>query len=83
MRFDACKRFFDGTEAEIRLRIDEEDGVLAVRPVTDVGGASDLRPLDPECGVKIRIDPEKPVRYMADWRYSEFWCAPFFGDDPT
>ena len=81
MDFTAVKRFSTGAEAPIQLLTEEIDGVTAVRPYIEVNGARDLTPLDLECGVRIRIDPGKEVRYMADWRYSEFWCAPFFGDD--
>jgi len=37
--------------------------------------------LDPDFGVGIDI-PFKG-RYMADYRSSQFWCEPFFGDDPS
>ena len=81
MKFTAVKRTADGVEVPVRLEIAAENGVTAVRPLREVHGPRDVTPLDPECGVRILIDPETPVRYMADWRYSEFWCQPFFGDD--
>ena len=83
MKFSAVRRYADGQESPVGLRTECMDGVTEVRPVFEIGSKSDLRPLDPECGVRIRIDPETDIRYMADWRYSEFWCAPFFGTDLT
>ena len=77
MQFTAVRRFADGSEAPACLHLEEIEGVTLVRPVSEGNSA----PLDPECGVLYRIDPEKDLKYMADWRYSEFWCAPFFGSD--
>ena len=83
MKFTAIRRTADEYEEPVELEITEENGVTAVRPHPDVRGPRDLVPLDPECGVRILIDPETPVRYMADRRHSEFWCSPFFGNDLT
>ena len=62
MKFSAVKRFSTGWEEPVRLDTEEKNGVTAVRPVTDVEGGRDLTPLDPECGVRISIDPQKEVR---------------------
>ena len=35
----------------------------------------------PELGGEIQIPLADVAEYMADNRYSEFWCAPFFGSD--
>ncbi len=83
MKFTAIRRTADGYEAPVGLVITEQGGVTAVRPKYEVNGPHDLLPLDPECGVRILLDPETTVRYMADWRYSEFWCQPTFGTDLT
>lgn len=41
-------------------------------------------PIDPDCGMLIDIISDKPVRrLMANYRYSEFWCRPFFGEKLT
>ena len=35
--------------------------------------------LDPEKGVCIDITVDNCIRYMADYRFSEWWCEPYFG----
>lgn len=42
----------------------------------------DFNYLDMDCAVEIYIDGIGAIEgYMADYRMSEFWCAPFFGKE--
>lgn len=53
----------------------EEAGVLVCR----VSAASET-PFDGDCAVRIGIDLPDAARWMADYRYSPFWCRPQFGE---
>ncbi len=48
-----------------------------------VGGFDSYRRniwIDPEKGIELDIALSGIVRYMADYRKSQFWCAPFFSE---
>ena len=62
---------------------DHEVTALYVDAIT--GGMSKKKAsLNGDAGVCIDMMPVKPVkRYMADYRYSQWWCRPAFGSDLT
>ena len=68
----------NGEEQDFHARVDvkEEAGVKAVF----FEGASNV-PLDREFGAGIQISVDGAVRWMADYRRSEYWCSPAFGTD--
>lgn len=39
-------------------------------------------PLESELGATIRLQLPRLKRWMADYRHTEFWCSPAFGNDP-
>lgn len=57
------------------VRLAEEEGILVCR----VSAASET-PFDGDCALRIGIDLPGVVRWMADYRYSPFWCRPGFGE---
>ena len=59
-----------------RVIKEERDGVTLV--YADVLNQSAL---DPEFAVGI--DVEFSGKYMADYRFCQFWCEPFFGENPA
>jgi hypothetical protein len=76
MKIRAKLKREDGTEKPCPFMSEEKNGVTLVR--TALRGDE---PLDLEAGVRYLLDPCEAVRWMADWRYSEFWCCPAFGTD--
>lgn len=72
--------FADHSSAALLCRTQRKDGVTAVF----VGYKDPFgRKIAEDRGVEIIIDTTDFGEYMANWRYSEFWCAPAFGDDYT
>ena len=67
----------DGRRLPAEFRTETKDGVTLV--FADVRGEEIL---DENAGIRYTLDPGEEIRWMADWRYSEFWCAPAFGTDP-
>lgn len=79
MEFTLNVRFADETSESSPCRIAEKSGLTAV--YADYTGAD--RKIDSEYGANILITLPDMASYMADNRYSEFWCRPDFGEDPT
>ena len=48
--------------------------------VSICGGAKEK--LDRDLAASFVFDPGDVTEYMADYRYSEYWCRPFFGKEP-
>lgn len=72
--------FADQSTTDLLCRTQIKDGVTAVFvEYTDPFG----RKIAEDRGVEIAIDTTDFGEYMADWRHSEFWCSPAFGDDYT
>ena len=67
----------DGRRLPAEFRTETKDGVTLV--FADVRGEEIL---DENAGIRYTLEPGEEIRWMADWRYSEFWCAPAFGTDP-
>ena len=63
-------------QAHVRLSERQMDNVHALF----LDGIS-TKPLDAECGAVIDLQIPDCVRWMADYRHSEYWCSPAFGTD--
>ena len=63
----------DVPSAEIWLA--EEEGVLVCR----VRAVSET-PFDGDCALRVGIALPDAARWMADYRYSPYWCRPAFGE---
>ena len=63
----------DVPSAEIGLA--EEEGVLVCR----VRAVSET-PFDGDCALRVGIALPDAARWMADYRYSPYWCRPAFGE---
>ena len=50
-----------------------------VRMVSICGKAQ--KPLNQNLGATFVFDPQDVKEYMTDYRYSEYWCRPFFGKE--
>ena len=72
----AYLRLCSGEEQAYHVTLTErlEEGVHAVY----LKGYSQY-PLDPEFGAGIELQVKDVKSWMADYRYSEFWCQPEFG----
>ena len=68
-------RFADGTSEKSPCKVTEKNGISAV--FADFRGTD--RKICADHGADIRIDLPGLASYMADNRYSEFWCRPQFG----
>lgn len=79
MEFTLKIRFADGTTASSPCRITEKDGVTAVYAAYT---GSEWK-IDADHGADILVGLPDLASYMADNRYSEFWCRPDFGSDPS
>ena len=67
----------DGTSSE---NVSLSDGVFNDVHVVRISGAA-KKALDGELAASFIFEPENVIDYMSDYRHSEFWCRPFFGDD--
>ena len=86
--FTYCARLrtVEGDEVNDRIRITEErqpSGVVSVsvsalaRPRSQTMGT-----IHPELGLLVELETDAVIEaYMANYRSSEFWCAPAFGAD--
>ena len=63
-------------QAHVRLSERQVDNVHAIF----LEGTS-AKPLDAECGAVIELQIPDCLRWMADYRHSEYWCSPAFGTD--
>ena len=56
---------------------------VTINALSPAGFGTDIDArIHPEKGVCIELTPELPIkRYMANYRHSEFWCRPQFGED--
>ena len=70
--------FADQSRAEFTAAAECHDGVTAV--YADYSGD---KKIFEDRGAEIMIPTEGFGAYMADYRYCEFWCTPYFGEDYT
>lgn len=75
-KLEAWLNLVDGTRQDyhVTTKIVEEDGICAVY----IDGFAEER-IDSECGAVITFKVDEMKRFMANYRYSEFWCSPVFG----
>lgn len=65
-------------EHHVTLKTVTEEGVCAVWLDAFAEGT-----IDGECGAVIELCPKDLKSFVADYRYSEFWCSPAFGEDAS
>ena len=75
---NAILQLSDGIHKDAAITRQEIDGVHAVW-IHD----SAPMPLNSELGAVISLQIPNMLRWMADYRHSEYWCRPSFGSDPA
>lgn len=62
----------------VTLKTESNGDVSLLSVCADIGGLSDS--IDADKGIEISVKPKfETASFMADYRYSEYWCRPHFG----
>lgn len=76
MKFKACLNLANGMKQEFHIKVTEKKNGRIYAVFLD---AFSDQPIDSENGVRIELGLAGVERWMADYRYSEYWCRPAFG----